>query len=629
MLDGTEFDDVILGFEGNDILNGLAGNDTLEGDEGDDQLFGGEGDDTLLGGTGNDVLDAGPGFDFGDGGEGTDTAVLSGARDDYTVTQIDAATVELAGPEGTVTYTNVEVFRFADLTQSFAEVLVPRLPNLATSDLMVNGTVFGPDDLIEISFVLTSNGVADAVDATASQVMSPVPSLVYGYGFFEFDVGTMETGTSQTLSLTLQAGYFEPGTYYVGAIADFDGWPGPDGWPEPGIINGYIEESDETDNLTGWHMIVIEAPSYNLSLDGAFMTPGTDLDLNGGALLNLEFDVTNHSNTGTANYRITTVLSADDTLSEEDEVIGAVEGLLPNGDSATVGVSHAVDGNLAPGEYHVISYLEWLGPEGETTEADNFATAGTVTFVGGITTGTAGDDVLQGTVADDEIRALGGNDTILWSGGVDLVDGGEGFDTGDFSGVAQGIELYDAGYAGPGAVEVLVEPAAGANSTTLYNVERVIGTAFDDVVFVIDGAVREVLAGDGNDVVIGSVGDDALDGGAGDDQIAGYFGDDVITTGDGADFVYVERTVTGTGVEGNGHDVVTDFDPLNDVLLVGYDPTYETYSDPFADLVADGADTVLTYADGASVRLVGVDPGELNAANLGAVPYDEFSSVLL
>ena len=261
-------------------------------------------------------------------------------------------------------------------------------------------------------------------------------------------------------------------------------------------------------------------------------------------------------------------------LSPDDEVIGAVEGLLPRGDSATVGVSHAVDGNLAPGEYHVISYLEWLGPEGETTEADNFATAGTVTFVGGITTGTAGDDVLQGTVADDEIRALGGNDTILWSGGVDLVDGGEGFDTGDFSGVAQGIELYDAGYAGPGAVEVLVEPAAGANSTTLYNVERVIGTAFDDVVFVIDGAVREVLAGDGNDVVIGSVGDDALDGGAGDDQIAGYFGDDVITTGDGADFVYVERTVTGTGVEGNGHDVVTDFDPLNDVLLVGYDPAY-------------------------------------------------------
>ena len=119
VLDGTEFDDLILGFGGNDVLNGLAGNDTLEGGEGDDVLNGGEGDDVLLGGTGNDVLDAGPGFDFGDGGEGTDTAVLSGARDDYTVTQIDAATVELAGPEGTVTYTNVEVFRFADLDAEF------------------------------------------------------------------------------------------------------------------------------------------------------------------------------------------------------------------------------------------------------------------------------------------------------------------------------------------------------------------------------------------------------------------------------------------------------------------------------------------------------------------------------
>ena len=432
---GEEGDDTLLGGLGADLLHGGSGGDTLDGGEGDDQLYGGADDDTLLGGAGNDLLDAGTGIDTGDGGDGFDTAVLSGARDLYTVTQIDAATVELSGPDGTVTYTNVESFQFADMTQSFDEVIVPRLPNLSTSDLTVNGTVFGPDDVIEISFVVTSDGIADAIGANAAQVLSPEPFLIYGYGFYEFDLGTMETGTSQTLSLTLETRYLAPGTYYIGAIADFDGWPGPDGWPEPGIINGFIEESDETDNLTGWHMIVVEEARYNLSLDAVFQTPGSDLDLNDGATLNLEFDITNSSNTGTANYRITTVLSEDGTLSPDDAVIGSTEGTLAHGDSATVQGSYAVAEQLPAGDYQVISYVEWLGPETEMTEDDNVLAGPAVTFIGGTTYGTEGADVMAGSAADDILLAFGGDDTVLWSPGYDYADGGDGVDTADFSGL--------------------------------------------------------------------------------------------------------------------------------------------------------------------------------------------------
>ena len=47
-LEGTEFDDDILGKNGNDKLNGLDGNDYLVGGKGKDKLTGGEGEDAFV-----------------------------------------------------------------------------------------------------------------------------------------------------------------------------------------------------------------------------------------------------------------------------------------------------------------------------------------------------------------------------------------------------------------------------------------------------------------------------------------------------------------------------------------------------------------------------------------------------
>jgi Ca2+-binding RTX toxin-like protein len=69
-LEGSAFDDILLGnnsanvlrgssypnlTSGNDRLYGRGGNDTLEGNDGDDRLDGGTGADTMKGGTGNDL----------------------------------------------------------------------------------------------------------------------------------------------------------------------------------------------------------------------------------------------------------------------------------------------------------------------------------------------------------------------------------------------------------------------------------------------------------------------------------------------------------------------------------------------------------------------------------------------
>jgi Ca2+-binding RTX toxin-like protein len=88
VINGGGGNDTVRGGEGNDTLNGGAGNDVVEGGNGNDDVFGGDGNDVLRGGNGNDQLDGGNGndtlhADAGNdtmtGGAGTDTAVFGGS----------------------------------------------------------------------------------------------------------------------------------------------------------------------------------------------------------------------------------------------------------------------------------------------------------------------------------------------------------------------------------------------------------------------------------------------------------------------------------------------------------------------------------------------------------------------
>ncbi|MBL4645737.1 MAG: hypothetical protein JKY99_04690 [Rhizobiales bacterium] len=74
VINGSQFDDTLVGAAGNDQLNGAAGDDALSGGAGDDVLAGGDGDDNLFGNEGDDFLVGGAGADSLDGGVGLDTA---------------------------------------------------------------------------------------------------------------------------------------------------------------------------------------------------------------------------------------------------------------------------------------------------------------------------------------------------------------------------------------------------------------------------------------------------------------------------------------------------------------------------------------------------------------------------
>ena len=156
-----------------------------------------------------------------------------------------------------------------------------------------------------------------------------------------------------------------------------------------------------------------------------------------------------------------------------------------------------------------------------------------------------GDDVLHGNSGDDELHDGAGNDVVFGNSGDDLVvagegddsyDGGSGFDTIDFSGAKQAITL-----------DLSKHTAEGMGSDTLKGFEKVIGSAFDDV---LKGSKNgEWLAGgDGNDTLRGLGGSDTLTGGAGKDT-----------------FQWLAKDVLDDKGKSLGVDVITDFEK-GDVL---------------------------------------------------------------
>ena len=87
-------------------MEGGDGNDTLMGGALADRLAGSGGDDTLQGDGGNDNID---------GGEGIDTAIYSGNRDQYTITE-GTGFFTVSGADGTDTLRFVNHLQFADQT---------------------------------------------------------------------------------------------------------------------------------------------------------------------------------------------------------------------------------------------------------------------------------------------------------------------------------------------------------------------------------------------------------------------------------------------------------------------------------------------------------------------------------
>jgi RTX calcium-binding nonapeptide repeat (4 copies) len=143
----------------------------------------------------------------------------------------------------------------------------------------------------------------------------------------------------------------------------------------------------------------------------------------------------------------------------------------------------------------------------------------------------------------------------------------------------------------------------------------------DDVVFAGAGN-DQVDGGGGFDKLYGGAGKDVLNGGPGDDRLKGDAGDDVLQGGAGADsFVFAAYSTSGSGFA--GHDVIDDFDPAEDriVLVGGYAAQALLQIPGLLQQQQDG--TRIRYADnGASIFFKGIKAAALSAEMFDVLTAD-------
>lgn len=605
-LTGTTAADILNGLAGNDTLYGGAGNDTLDGGADRDALYGGDGVDSLIGGLGNDslyggagsdrlfggdgadLLDGGVGSDTVDGGAGVDTLVLTGSKAGYTVTLVNATTVQIADANGTRLVSNTENFTFADGTVSFASLTAPKLANLRADGLTLSSTSVLQGGDLAANFALSSNGQIGGAAVTSFELRQ-----VGGASTFiaAANLGVLAVGASGVSHLDLGALGLAAGSWQIRGLVD---------------ASGAVTESNEADNATAWAAFTVQAPVSMLALSPLVLAP-SDLDKNGGASIAIDLTVTHTGNTGTTGHAVALSLVHDG----QTIYLGQVPVTMALNGSVTLHQVIAVPSDYDSGSWTVQATLVPAAGTSVTTGAQSLV----VGLYGADDFGTAGADLMTGSAVAD-VQHLGeGDDTVIASLGDDLIFGGDGVDLVDYAGVADMVSVSFDGTS--------LQVAAGSFVfQTLQGVEGLrTGQADDtfDLTGLTDGFYLDL--GAGNDGGVGGDGNDTILGGSGDDVLIGAFGNDVFTLGSGSDIVTVSS--------GNfapefwsGADVVTDFNITEDAVWLEFDMTRETLTDAFFFVRQTAEGALVDMGSGNTVLLQGVDMADLTLANLVLIGYD-------
>ena len=147
--------------------------------------------------------------------------------------------------------------------------------------------------------------------------------------------------------------------------------------------------------------------------------------------------------------------------------------------------------------------------------------------------GLGGADFLDGGTGDDFLDGGAGNDTLVGGSGDDIVLGGGGDDT-IIGGVGAGIDTYDGG---DGTDTIVFTSATSGIVVDLEGVDETWGAAGPEIDVDVLKLIENVIAGSGNDVLIGDGENNTLDGYNGDNTLSGGGGNDALIGGIGSDWV--------------------------------------------------------------------------------------------
>jgi Ca2+-binding RTX toxin-like protein len=494
---GTPYNDTMYGAIDPIRFEGWSGDDTLIGGDGNDTLLGEDGADLLSGALGNDLLRGGPGVDTIYGGDGDDRIQFS-------------AHEEIDKIDGGAGHDKLEVWKIPDEggTGVVLDLYQNRWSGLGGTNLSISSVE---------EFHLTE--VADTVRGSAAD------ETIYGNGGNDVIYG--------------------------------------------GLGNDEIHGGEGNDSLSGEGMTGTNATDSNRIYgdagdDGIIGSYGADI-LDGGT----GTDTVRAQGLAGVTINLATGAVSGGNL-EGDTIMGFENAQGAQGSDILTGTDgdNVLSGLYANDELHGLGGNDrLLGGEGADT-----------------LDGGDGDDQLEGGAALDTANGAAGDDTVRlasttywvdydengevgpgeveWSAdGIDNVDGGDGFDTLDLSGIAPA-----AGFSGAVNINLATGNWSGpGGGATIAGVERVVGTQDNDSVTGSVGADQldgqggndtlqggggadSVAGGDGDDALNGGAAADTLDGGAGSDTLIGGAGNDALTGGAGVDTASYAGLRSGVGV---------------------------------------------------------------------------------
>lgn len=540
-----------LGFTNPDALHNLIeGTDvteTISGTIYNDEVIGKAGDDTLKGGVGNDLLNGGLGADHLDGEAGTNTASY---RDATTAVQVD---LNNAGAQ--VSSGEASGDTLVNIHRLFGSEHGDTLTGDGGDNLLAG---YGGGDLID-------GGVGDdTIEGGAG-----ADTL---RGGADYDIATY-AGSSVGVRVTLQEGdtlgFGLEGDAQGDTLAGFEAISGSlhsdiltgnslDNMLFGSDGNDFLEGKGGADRLLGgsgadFAVYTSSLEAVTVSLETGVATGG---DAEGDTFDSIEYVI------GSA---------GDDTITGDGagNLIegGAGEDTLDGGEGMDA-ISYA---NSGAGIFiDLINQKVRTLKDGESSDADgdtiaNFEHVIATNFDDEIIVGHSGAVILAG----------GGDDVITPFSGNVAIDGGEGFDTVDFSQIDaggsfqplynqaglftgsqvddtviyQGNDIYDVwadAIAGVAVDDNSFAASTGRYDIRLNSIEMLRATEFGDRIAFNDinqnvdggGGDDQIIGKEGHDIFYGGEGDDLLQGMDGNDTLRGDAGADVVYGGAGDDFVY-------------------------------------------------------------------------------------------
>ncbi|KQT14485.1 hypothetical protein ASG40_19150 [Methylobacterium sp. Leaf399] len=505
-IEGSGYDDTLVGGTAADQIWGQGGADQVSGNDANDQLAGHGGDDTLVGGAGADYMD---------GGDGSDWAYYSDSNAGVT---IDISAGKIAGIGGTA-----EGDALVDFENIRGSIYSDRITGSAASNWLVgldgNDTLFG----LGASDTLDGGAGEDSLDGGAGddlvQLIASAGDRVAGGGGVDRLVLTRAAGAA--------AWSFD---YATGR--------GSDGFAADGFTKIDVYGGDASETITGGATADVMSGGAGIDrllggLQNDTLEGGAGADtIDGGAGIDwADYATAPAGVTVNLSTGVHTGVAAGDTLIAIENLGGSAFGDVLTGNAA----GNALSGRGGTDRLVGLGGADTLdgGDGSDTADYSGSNAAVVVDLTTGLGTG--------GTAQGDRLvfieRLIGSafGDRLTGNGDANVLTGGLGQDT--MAGGA-GIDWYYVDSSG----DQVVETAGGGSDRVFTSVNHTLASGQEiERLDTTDEAGTGSINLSGNafaNTLVGNAGINILNGGLGADLLYGRGGNDVYYIDSSGDRVF-------------------------------------------------------------------------------------------